>query len=260
MAISIKPLPGEAAIVVENKLKALVIADLHLGIEAELRDKGINIGSQTGKILERAIKCIKATNPDVIVLLGDVKHEVPNLSMMDRKEVPFFLAELAEYSPLYVVKGNHDGYLDKLLPNEPKNEIYIKSARGFVLDSVGYIHGHSWPSQDLFSSKYILLGHNHPMIRLGSLHSSRISLECAWIFAKCDYNAVKKRYPGISDWNDPWIIIMPAFNEICGGIPFNFSNKKLLGPLASKLLRSKDMEAYLLDGTYLGKVGALAKN
>ncbi len=55
----------------------------------------------------------------------------------------------------------------------------------------------------------------------------------------------------------PWVIIMPAFNEICGGVTFNSSNKRLLGPIATKLLRLNDMKAYLLDGTYIGKVGDL---
>ncbi len=258
----LRPLVDSAAMVVENDFKTLVIADLHLGIEAELRQKGINIGSQTEKLLERAIKCVKAAEPDVIVLLGDVKHAVPKISWMDRKEVPFFLAELTKYAPVYVVKGNHDGDLDKLLPHamEPEqmqkheHKVYIKSTRGFLFDGVGYLHGHSWPSQDLFSAKYILIGHNHPRIRLVSPNSHYSSMKPVWIRAKCDHEAVKKQYPELSGWNDPWVIIMPAFNEICGGITFNSPNKRLLGPIASKLLRLEDMEVYLLDGTYIGKV------
>ena len=257
----------EPAMVVENESKTLVIADLHLGIEAELREKGINIGSQTEKLLERVIKCVKAVEPDVIVLLGDVKHAVPRISWMDRKEVPFFLAGLAEYAPVYVVKGNHDGHLNKLLPKatepeperKPEHEVCIKSTRGFLFDGVGYTHGHSWPLQDLFSAKYILIGHNHPRIRLVSSQSRYRSMKSVWIRVKCDYDAVKEHYPELrkSGWNDPWVIIMPAFNEICGGITFNALTKRLLGPIASKLIRLEDMEVYLLDGTYIGKAGEL---
>ncbi len=259
----LKPLIDEPAMVVENEFKTLVIADLHLGIEAELRQKGINIGSQTEKLLERVIKCVKVAEPDVIVLLGDVKHAVPKISFMDRKEVPFFFAELAEYAPVYVVKGNHDGQLNKLVPKatepegKPKHAIHIKGARGFQLDCVGYTHGHSWPSQELFAAKYILVGHNHPRIRLVSPSSHYSSMKSVWIRAKCDYEAVKKRYKELGSWGDPWVIIMPAFNEICGGVTFNSTNKKLLGPIASRLLRMDNMEVYLLDGTYIGKAGDL---
>ncbi len=257
----------EPAMVVESEFKTLVIADLHLGIEAELREKGVNIGSQTEKLLERVITCVKAVEPDVILLLGDVKHAVPKISWMDRKEVPFFLAGLAEYAQVYVVKGNHDGHLNKLLPKatepeperKPEHEISIKSTRGFLFDGVGYTHGHSWPLQDLFSAKYILIGHNHPRIKLASSQSRYRSTRSVWIRAKCDYDAVKEHYPELrkSGWNDPWVIIMPAFNEICGGITFNVPTKRLLGPIASKLLRLEDMEVYLLDGTYIGKAGDL---
>jgi len=265
MGTRLKSLIDEPAMVVENEFKTLVIADLHLGIEAELREKGVNIGSQTEKLLERAIKCVKAAEPDVILLLGDVKHAVPRISWMDRKEVPFFLAELAEYAPVYVVKGNHDGHLNRLLPEvtEPeckqKHEVSIKSTRGFLFDGVGYTHGHSWPLQDLFSAKYVLIGHNHPRIKLASSQSCYRSTRSVWIRARCDYDAVKEHYPELreSGWNDPWVIIMPAFNEICGGITFNAPTKRLLGPIASKLLRLEDMEVYLLDGTYIGKAGEL---
>jgi len=261
--IILKPILNEAALVVENDHKTLVIADLHLGIEAEFRQKGINIGSQTEKLLERAINCVKVAEPDVIILLGDVKHAVPQISFVDRREVPFFLAELAAYAPIYVIKGNHDGYINKLLPDlresEQKHEISIKSAQGFLFDHVGYIHGHSWPSPELFAAPYILIGHNHPRIRLVSSSSPYRILKPVWIRAHFDYDAVKMRYPEVkmSDRNAPRVIIMPAFNELCGGVAFNAANKELLGPIASKLLRLESMEVYLLDGTYIGKVGDL---
>jgi putative SbcD/Mre11-related phosphoesterase len=260
--ITLKPLPDEPAIVVENEHKALVIADLHLGIEAEFRQKGINIGSQTEKLLERAIKCVKAAEPDLIILLGDVKHSVPQILYTDRKEVPFFLARLAEFAPVYMVKGNHDGYIDKLLlevtePDwNPKHEIHIKTALGFLFDNVGYTHGHSWPSQELFTAPYILIGHNHPRIRLVSSVSRHSSMKPVWIRVQSDPEKVKERYPELklNEENTPLVVIMPAFNELCGGVAFNATKRELLGPVASKLLRFETMEVYLLDGTYIGKV------
>jgi putative SbcD/Mre11-related phosphoesterase len=259
--ITLKPLIDEPALVVENEHKALVIADLHLGIEAEFRERGINIGSQTEKLLDRAITCVKAAEPDVIILLGDVKHTVPQILFTDRREVPFFLAELAAYAPIYVVKGNHDGDINRLLPEAPelKHEIYIQGTQGFLFDHVGYTHGHAWPSEELFSAPYIVIGHNHPRIRLVSSSSPYRSMKPVWIRAHCDYEALKERYPEItvSERDAPRVIIMPAFNELCGGVAFNAAQKELLGPIASKLLHLESMEVYLLDGTYIGKVGDL---
>jgi hypothetical protein len=262
---TLKPLIDEPALLVENDHKVLVIADLHLGIEATFQQKGINIGSQTEKLLERAIKCVKAAKPDVIILLGDVKHAVPQILYSDRKEVPFFVARLAEYAPIYIVKGNHDGYIDRILlevaePDwSPRHEIIVKTTKGFLFDNAGYTHGHSWPSPELFTAQYILIGHNHPRIRLVSSVSRHSSMKPVWIRGQCDYEAVMKHYPELklSKRNAPWIIIMPAFNELCGGVAFNTARRELLGPVASKLLRLETMEVYLLDGTYIGKVGDL---
>jgi putative SbcD/Mre11-related phosphoesterase len=258
---TLKPLIDEPAIVIENDYKALVIADLHLGIEAEFRQKGINIGSQTEKLLERAIKCVKEAEPDVIILLGDVKHAVPQISYSERKEVPFFLAHLADYAPVYVVKGNHDGNIDRILlevsePDwNPKNEIAVKSTKGFLFDNVGYTHGHSWPAEELFTAPYVVIGHNHPRIRLTSTSSPYTSMKPVWIRAQCDPEKVHAHYAELElkDNPAPWIIIMPAFNELCGGVAFNNSNREFLGPVASKLLRRGTLEVYLLDGTYVGK-------
>jgi putative SbcD/Mre11-related phosphoesterase len=259
---TLKPLIDEPAIVIENDHKALVIADLHLGIEAAFGQKGINIGSQTEKLLEHAIKCVKEAEPDVIILLGDVKHAVPQISYTERKEVPFFLAHLAEYAPVYVVKGNHDGYIHKLLPERaepdwnPKHEIHVKTTKGFLFDNVGYAHGHSWPAEELFSAPYMLIGHNHPRIRLFSANSPYTSMKPVWIRVQCDPEAVTARYPDLTlnGRTAPWVIIMPAFNDLCGGVAFNNAKRELLGPIASKLLRLETMEVYLLDGTYIGKV------
>lgn len=257
----------EATLIVENKKRTLVLADLHLGIEDELRQRGINIGSQTNKILERILTCVRVTEPDVIVLLGDIKHAVPGVSYRNRTEVPLFLASLAEYAPVYVVKGNHDSHLEGLMPEEAiasvqlQHEVSLERTRGFIFDGVGYTHGHTWPLQELFSADYIMIGHNHPMIRLESRGTGYTKMMSVLIRAKCSYNAVTQYYSrdrdrdiNIDCWNDPWVIIMPAFNEICGGVAFNSPDLKLMGPIASKLILKSTMEAYLLDGTYLGRV------
>jgi putative SbcD/Mre11-related phosphoesterase len=268
METILKPILDEPALVVEHDRKALVLADLHLGIEVEFRQKGVNVGSQTEKLLAHAIRCVEVAEPDVIILLGDVKHIVPQLSYAERREVPHFLAQLAAYAPVCVVKGNHDGRLQNLLPAvvEPewqlKHEIRIKSTTGFIFDTVGYAHGHSWPAQELFAARYLVIGHNHPRIRLRSSGSPYSSMKPVWVRARCDPGAINEHYPGLelaAEAQTPWVIIMPAFNELCGGVAVNSTKRELMGPVASKLLHEETMEAYLLDGTYLGKVPELTE-
>jgi hypothetical protein len=98
------------------------------------------------------------------------------------------------------------------------------------------------------------MGHNHPIIEFkdsfGYILHKRV-----WIRAKSDFNALKDHYPGLKAWNDPYCTIMPAFNELCGGIAFNTKHgEDLLGPMSSQILMIDDAEAYLLDGTLIGRI------
>ncbi len=54
---------------------------------------------------------------------------------------------------------------------------------------------------------------------------------------------------------------MPAFNELCGGIPFNESiHEELLGPVfAHHAIELEKATAYLLDSTNLGTIGSIRK-
>ncbi|MDQ1282572.1 MAG: uncharacterized protein QG666_361, partial [Euryarchaeota archaeon] len=58
-------------------MRVLVAADIHLGLEHELMLGGICIPSQTEKILSRMLSYLDEIKPDRLVLLGDIKHNVP---------------------------------------------------------------------------------------------------------------------------------------------------------------------------------------
>jgi hypothetical protein len=53
------------------------------------------------------------------------------------------------------------------------------------------------------------------------------------------------------------VIIMPAFNDLLGGVPVNEKrpSDELLGPLLkNEFIDMEKSELYLLDGTFLGKL------
>jgi metallophosphoesterase superfamily enzyme len=62
-------------------------------------------------------------------------------------------------------------------------------------------------------------------------------------------------------WADPELFIMPAFNELCGGLPFNeYIQEDLLGPVfVSGGVELDNAEIYLLDGTRLGLIKNIRK-
>ena len=55
---NIQPITNEPALFIKNK-KILVVADLHIGIESELREYGINTPSKTKDMLDRLNFLIK---------------------------------------------------------------------------------------------------------------------------------------------------------------------------------------------------------
>ncbi len=251
----ISPLLNEPALVVENTFKTLVIADVHLGIEWELYQSGFSIPSQVEKRKMRIHDYIIKVKPERIVLLGDIKHNVPITSWQERQEVPGFLKELSAFAHLDIVPGNHDGDIEELIPEN----VTLHGMRGFVLDDVGYFHGHTWPDVELFSASHVVMSHNHPTIRFTDTLGHGVSEE-VWIRTYFIEKAIKEHYGEIK-WSSPEVIIMPAFNELCGGIPFNESiHEELLGPVfANHAIELEKARAFLLDGTDLGTVGSIKK-
>ncbi|MCE8423854.1 MAG: metallophosphoesterase, partial [Candidatus Methanoperedens sp.] len=217
---------------------------------------GISIPSQIEIRIKRIREFIKNVVPDRIVLLGDIKHNVPETSWQERQEVPAFLTELASSAPVDIVPGNHDGDIENLIPDN----VTVHGMRGFLLDGVGYFHGHTWPDAYILGASNVVISHNHPTIRLTDPLGHSVS-EQVWIRTHFIEKAIKEHFGECVYWMDPEIIIMPAFNELCGGIPFNESEQEeLLGPVfANHAVELEMARVFLLDGTDMGTIGGLKK-
>jgi len=263
MPPEITPIIEEPALIVINTEISLVVADIHLGIEWDLYRSGINLPSQMKGRLDRLLDHIQANSPDRVILLGDVKHNVPKVSWQEKDEIPCFLETLAEYTHVDIFPGNHDGGIE-LLFNRQK-DIRVHSARGAVIDGVGYFHGHTWPAPEILAASYVITAHNHPTVRFTDAFGYSI-VEPAWIRTKFNVEVLKARFGNLDfenpvQWADPELFVMPAFNELCGGVPFNESTQEeLLGPaFSSGGIKLETSEVYLLDGTRLGLLRNIRK-
>jgi uncharacterized protein len=242
------PVFGEPLLLVEGKERVLVAADLHLGLEHDLWLGGISIPSQTEKILKRLKNSLVAIEPDRLLLLGDVKHNVPKTSWQERKEIPSFLRSLAEEVRLDIVPGNHDGGLADLAPNGSR--VHLSS--GLIIDGIGYFHGHTWPDREILKAELLVAGHIHPAVRLkdpiGSSPNRR-----AWARAALSHAAVERQYGRIPAMPALEMVIVPAFNDLCGGLPLNEPREDERGPILT-LANMRDARIFLLDGTDLGRL------
>src|SRR5512139_592644 len=84
------------ALVVTGEERHLVVADLHFGIEADLAVHGLHFRSRSRARLERLLKIIDRTDPDSLVLLGDIKHSIPSLTRQEYYELPRILGALRD--------------------------------------------------------------------------------------------------------------------------------------------------------------------
>jgi len=234
---------GDAAIFIPSR-KALVIADLHIGIEYEFYEKGIHIGSRNFALIERIERLMKMADIKEVFILGDVKHVVPSSPPSQRKDIEEFFERLNELTNVTIIPGNHDGGLRNILPSAD-----IKDSNGYVLEdeSIGLIHGHRWPSEKVMQCSTIITAHTHPTVSLRDGFGYEFFERC-WVVSKLDAEKVKKKYNSFADAE---VIVMPAFNPICGGVPVN--REGIAGPV-SKMIDLDESDIYLLDGSALGKI------
>ena len=263
-------IPYPALLIEENSDRILVVADLHIGWEISLIEKGIHIPSQAWRMRDRLLKIVGKYKPNRIIFLGDVKQAIPRISLEEWKAVPeFFEAIQKVVGDVSVTLGNHDGNLEPLTPRSVK----ILPSSGLVVGRethIGLFHGHAWPSPEVLASELLVMGHIHPVVwfrdKLGLWMVRQV-----WIKASCNGNRLAgaylkylniktdrnpretlKRRVGI-ELNDPRLIIMPAFNDLVGGVSVNRFRKRLIGPfLGSGSVNMADAEVYLMDGTCLG--------
>ncbi|MGC8816989.1 MAG: metallophosphoesterase [Candidatus Hadarchaeum sp.] len=252
------PICGTPALMLkQGEEKTIVISDLHLGIEHELAEKGISLPGQIPALKARLISLIEWKGASRLIILGDVKHNVPETTWHEWRELPGLFEKLARLVKVDIVRGNHDGDLEGMVPRE----VTIHDPHGIVLGKrkkVGLMHGHTWPAPELVDTELIIAGHNHPAIEFRDELGGR-SIEPVWLRAELNPKKLPKKLLPPSGRRLPKLIVVPAFSELVGGAVLNRDlPKELIGPLfRSGAVKLDEAEAYLLDGTFLGKIKTL---
>jgi putative SbcD/Mre11-related phosphoesterase len=252
--MNLKFVTGEPAILCG---KTLVISDLHIGIEYRYRKEGMNIPSQSGKLLERIEKLLKKTRAKKLIIIGDVKHKVPGTSFQEEKEIPLFFNRLLEKAEVEITPGNHDDRIKKLLPGK----VTLHPSKGFMLGDTWLCHGHAWPVKEFLDSKRIVMGHNHASIEL----SDKLGYtwrDPVWVRAELDRKKLSERYKRIGK-TTPELILIPPFNGFAGLVPLNKTARGIRkyfreGPNPMfRISKKRKARVYMLDGTFLGELGKL---
>ncbi|MBM4248615.1 MAG: metallophosphoesterase [Euryarchaeota archaeon] len=243
--MTVEPVAGERALEISGPAgRYIVAADLHVGIEEQLARCGFRVPDQTDRNLERLRRLVDERKPSGLVLLGDVKHQVPYAERWEKRKVFRLLDELSALVPVTVVSGNHDGGIGTMAPGR------VRRVGSLVLGSIGLVHGHAWPPERLMRCKTLVLAHAHPSVLLCDERGRPVTEAC-WLRAGIVGRKAKERYgPPF-----PEIVLMPAFTDLRGGFPVNGRGGRLLGPLfRNGLVDVPRARVYLTDGTFLGCV------
>ncbi len=233
--MDLEPVPDVPALMADD---ILVVADLHIGLEEELREKGVRIPSRAEVMGRRLLEVADRRGASRLAILGDVKHLVPKMASRERRDVYVFFRDLASgFREITIAQGNHDGMLKNIVPRN----VRFKPAYGFRVADVGFCHGHAWPYKKVMEANVLLMGHNHPA---AATRNPYAGLNRTFLGTMCRYPKLPKE-----------AIVVPSFNELCGGMPVNDIRARFIGPLFDEdLVRVEDASVHLLDGTNLGRL------
>jgi putative SbcD/Mre11-related phosphoesterase len=252
-----------------ESLSALVISDLHLGIEEEIsEDKGIHFPLQDANIFDRIKTIVERYKLSHLYITGDVKHTIMTDIPYNWDILPEFMENISEIAETVVIPGNHDGDLESLLPRS----IELTDVRGIVIgdgeEKIGLYHGHSWPAPELLETSRIIAGHTHPaVIRFRTVSRPKIGRSDRRRYAGSVPVVLKsgisknciRRQQGMLEMSDDEkgvLITLPSFNQLVSGTAVNSPKSEFQGPIFDNSCASiSETEIFSIEGLFLGTVG-----
>lgn len=236
----------KAALVINSQNKNyFCITDLHLGYTPS---SSISLHNRrlTVELADKIIELSKTANAENLILLGDVKHTIARVSYSDRSLLDSFFATLRFFfKEIYLILGNHDGSISRILP------AYVKPIkRGLLLSNTYFMHGHTLPGQEVLKSNLIIIGHLHPLYYK---EHSPLNGQRVWILMKL---YLSRMFPGKDKIYR--LIVMPSFNYEISFPLYHMYSPNLSSRISPLLNRCKEdmLETKIIsfDGTILSQV------
>ncbi len=235
-----------------NGEKNGIISDLHLGMEASYLRTADFPSLHSEKTIKKTIDLVKKHNPDKLILLGDIKHSLGRPFREEKQILEYFFWTLDDLNmETVIVKGNHDGGLEKYIENYKYVRIHEETWIKIELENEKFAflsHGHTKiPQKFLDEANLMVVGHLHPSVKVflsdGQQSVIRVILK------------ISKRIGN----TDKTVIVLPAFGSM-GGYVFRYSELARMIPIFRQLdLDCGEAEVIDLARNYLGKLVELQK-
>ena len=194
--------------------RTLVFADPHIGFELS---RGLRIRT---RFEDSLADFVAEKNPDVLIILGDVKEPL-GLSFRLREMLLRFFSGLGDVR-VFIAKGNHDGRIEEVTKNFQNVEV----REYFLIDGKLFLHGHTRLPDVEFEEAF--LGHAHPAY---TLKSSGVARKVK-VFARLGR-----------------FLVLPTVNPYIEG--FDVREGLRLVPF---LRKAREVELFLPEGIYLGNL------
>lgn len=196
---------------------ALILSDLHIGIEEALNKQGLLIPRLQFKEIKAALEKILTKKFSKIIINGDLKHEFGTISKQEWRHTLQVLDLLSNYcKEIVLIKGNHDTILDPIA--EKKN---IKILDYCKIDNILITHGDKIIPE---KTSTIIIGHEHPAVSFKERPNETF---------KC---FLKGKYKNSA------LIVQPSFNFVTPGS--NILQEQLLSPYLTDIA---DFEIFVVE-------------
>ncbi|GKS66591.1 phosphoesterase [Nitrosarchaeum sp.] len=239
--LKIRIIPSSPIMVLEGKKKNIIITDIHIGFENIFTSNEIFIGknSSINETIAELSNVIELEKPDSLILLGDVKSSIKNISKSEWNEVPLFFKKIGEKCNITLIPGNHDANIQRLVPDN----VSMISSTGMVEENILLTHGHTMPSENFSHIDKIIMGHVHPVF---FQEDSVLNGQRVWVTIKTEKQNI---FPNKS--GDIEITIIPSFNRY-----FYATHKKKyeksISPIIERIKHISTAKIITLDGTIIG--------
>ncbi len=234
-------IPSKPALILEGCKKSLVVTDLHIGFENTLASNEIFIGknSSINETINEISEIINNEKPDSIILLGDIKSSIKNISKNEWDEIPKFFEEIRRECDVVLIPGNHDANIQRLVPDN----ISMISSTGMVEENILLTHGHTMPSENFSHVDKIIMGHVHPVF---FQENSVMNGQRVWVSMKTEKENIFPNKSGELE-----ITIIPSFNKYFYAT-HRKKYKKSISPIIDKVKSTSSAKIITLDGTIIG--------
>lgn len=220
-------------------MRALAIADVHLGIEEAFRDEGVFVPRQhfpqVQHRLERIFQELHVTPSELlhtIIINGDLRHQFGPLSRTESKESQEFLRWLASWTEkIILIEGNHDGSLQCLASSQ------VAVTKSYQEGNCWFTHGDEALSPSDLSPgpsgkgvgrergaegkgravAWLAIGHEHPAIGLRDPVTGRVEVYKCFLVGK---------FRGRN------LLVLPSFNQLVRGS--DLLKEQLLSPFVQQ--------------------------